>query len=158
MKPNRGSVNKFKHLLPLPLPAAAGAGWPCHPSPCGCSPAVLPDHQRARRRVRGPGQELTVPWFVEDSGADPLAITMSLTELVPMAWKSPAIGWTSIAQSQITLGSGQYQDVQVTADVPPGTPDGNYAVNVMASAQVPGCSGTCVGEAVAGTLEVHVAD
>ena len=36
-------------------------------------------------------------------------------------------------------------------------PDGNYEVNIMASAQVPGCSGDCVGGAVAGTLEVHVA-
>jgi hypothetical protein len=138
----------------LALLALAGPATPAH---ADTLPAFSLTSEASDHEYASPGQELVVPWFVEDSGSDPLSVTMSLTELVPLAWKSPAISWTSLSPSQLTLDSGQSADVQVTVDVPPGTPDGKYAVNIMASASLPGCSGVCVGGAVAGTLVIYVA-
>jgi hypothetical protein len=61
-----------------------------------------------------------------------------------------------VAPAQYSLDSGQWQAVQVEVDVPAGTAPGNYAVNIVATAPVPGCSGLCFGAGVAGTLELHV--
>ncbi len=40
-----------------------------------------------------PGQTVTVPWFVEDSVADSLAVTLELMSLLPLTPEYPAIGW-----------------------------------------------------------------
>ncbi len=144
-------------MLPLPLLALLAVAGPATPAHADILSPFSLTTEASDHEYASPGHELVVPWFVKDSGSDPLSITMSLTELVSLAWQSPAIGWTSLSPSQLTLDSGQYEDVQVVVDVPPSTPDGRYAVNVMASASLPGCSGVCVGGAVAGTLVVYVA-
>ncbi len=154
-------MNRLKYLLPLPLLALlallALGGGPAAPAHADTLPAFSLTTEASDHVYASPGQALVVPWFVKDSGSDPLAITMSLTELVPLAWQSPAIGWTSLSPSQLTLDSGQSEYVNVTVDVPPGTPDSRYAVNIMASAALPDCSGVCLGGAVAGTLVIYVA-
>lgn len=74
-----------------------------------------------------------------------------------LAQRSPAIGWVQpLAPQQFALDSGQSEDVPVTVDVPEGTAPGNYAVNVIAMASVPGCTANCIGAGAGGTLEVHV--
>lgn len=148
---------KFRYLLPAPFLALLLLGGPASPASAQTLPPFSLTTSAHVDLYASLGQQVTAEWFVEDSGADPLAITMSLAELTALAQQSPAIGWVEpISPSQFTLSSEQPVEVLVVVDVPSGTAPGNYAVNVEALASVPGCSGVCVSGAVAGTLEVHV--
>ena len=103
-----------------------------------------------------PGHRAVATWFVEDSGADPLRITMADASLTALAQESSAIGFVcAIRPAHFKLASGAYRDVRVVVRVPEGTAPGSYFVNVESSALVPGSSGVITGF-VAGTLEVDV--
>jgi hypothetical protein len=105
--------------------------------------------------TEAPGQRAVAEWFVEDSGADALKVTMADTSFT-------ARGQRSTRQSAGSARSGPctsswppaYRDVRIVIRVPRGTAPGSYFVNVESSALVPGSSGIAGG--VAATLEVDV--
>ncbi len=147
----------MKYLLPLPLLALLALAGPAAPARADALPAFSLTTSAHVDAYAAPGQAVTVPWFTEDSGADPLSISMQTAEYTLLAIQHPAIGWVqSLSPSQFILTSGQYQDVHVTVDVPDGTAPGDYYVNIAVSATDATCSANCVGAVVAGTLEVHV--
>jgi hypothetical protein len=43
--------------------------------------------------------------------------------------------WGTVSESSISLGAGLSQDITMQVDVPPGTGDGNYAIDVTATSQ-----------------------
>jgi hypothetical protein len=149
-------MNRIRYVLPLPLLALLAVAGPATPAHADTLSPFSLTTEASDHEYASPGQELVVPWFVKDSGSDPLSITMSLTELVSLAWQSPAIGWTSLS----VAAHARQRPVRGRAGRGGRTAQHarrQYAVNIMASASLPGCSGVCVGGAVAGTLVVYVA-
>jgi uncharacterized membrane protein len=152
-------MNLIRRLLVLlPLLALVAWGGPAAPAHADELPPVSLTTSAHVDAYAAPGQSVTVPWFVENSGADPLLVALRPGEYTLPSVRYPAIAWVEpIAPSQLTLTSGQSATVQITVDVPAATAPGNWYVNIAASAEDAACTGTCnVGAIVAGTLEVHV--
>jgi uncharacterized membrane protein len=143
-------------MLPAPFLALLLLGGPASPA---SAQTLLPFSLTTSAHVdvtAAPGQRAVAEWYVLDSGASELAVTMSAASLNAESQQSPALAWVRhIRPVRFKLASGAYRDVQVVVRVPRGTPAGSYFVNVEASAAVPGTGGTISG-AVAGTLEVDV--
>ena len=151
-------MTKLRHLLPIPLLALLALAGPAVPARAGDPPAFSVTTSAHVDAYAAPGQSVTVPWFVENSGADPLLITLRPGEYTLNSVRFPAIAWVEpVSPATFELSSGQSATVQVTVDVPAATAPGNWYVNIAASASDATCTGTCnVGAIVAGTLEVHV--
>lgn len=146
---------KFRSLLPLPFLALLLLGGTASPVRADTLPPVSPTTSAHVDAYAAPGQEVTATWFAEDSGSDPLLITMS--DSPPWPGLGSAAGWVqSVDPSQFALTSGQSQDVAITVDVPGSAAPGSYYVLIEASASDTSCTSGCIGVAVGGWLVVHV--
>lgn len=151
---------KFRYLLPAPFLALLLLGGPTSPARAGTLPPVSLTATAVAYVTAAPGQQGVATWYVADSGADALRVTMTDSESPYsfMTNPNPAAGWAeSLSPATLTLASGQSENVAVTFSVPkdavPGT---TYYWSVTASASDAACSGNCLGAAVAGWLEITV--